>query len=74
MLRRLRIDAGGALIEKTGLALHLATKVDAAFQFQGRPKMIYLVVWKLDRLGRSVKNLVDLVGELRKQGEQECAN
>lgn len=27
-----------------------------------------LVVWKLDRLGRSVKNLVDLVGELRKQG------
>jgi hypothetical protein len=70
MLRRLRIDAGGALIEKPGLALHLATKVDAAFQFQGRPKMIYLVVWKLDRLGRSVKNLVDLVGELRKQGVQ----
>jgi DNA invertase Pin-like site-specific DNA recombinase len=32
--------------------------------------MIYLVVWKLDRLGRSVKNLVDLVGELRKQGVQ----
>src|ERR1700738_4989387 len=29
-----------------------------------------LVVWKLDRLGRSVKNLVDLVGELRKQGVQ----
>ncbi len=27
-----------------------------------------LVVWKLDRLGRSVKNLVDLVGELQKQG------
>ena len=27
-----------------------------------------LVVWKLDRLGRSVKNLVDLVGELHKQG------
>lgn len=26
-----------------------------------------LVVWKLDRLGRSVKNLVDIVGELRKQ-------
>lgn len=26
-----------------------------------------LVVWKLDRLGRSVKQLVDLVGELRKQ-------
>ncbi len=29
-----------------------------------------LVVWKLDRLGRSVKNLVDLVGELHKKGVQ----
>lgn len=29
-----------------------------------------LVVWKLDRLGRSVKNLVDLVGELHKIGVQ----
>jgi len=29
-----------------------------------------LVIWKLDRLGRSVKNLVDLVGELRRQGVQ----
>lgn len=29
-----------------------------------------LVVWKLDRLGRSVKNLVDLVGELQAQGIQ----
>ena len=29
-----------------------------------------LVVWKLDRLGRSVKNLVNLVGELHKQGIQ----
>ncbi|AWK15589.1 recombinase family protein [Candidatus Fukatsuia symbiotica] len=29
-----------------------------------------LVVWKLDRLGRSVKNLVDLVGELHKQNIQ----
>ena len=29
-----------------------------------------LVVWKLDRLGRSVKHLVDLIGELHKQGIQ----
>lgn len=29
-----------------------------------------LVVWKLDRLGRSVKHLVDMVGELQKQGVQ----
>ncbi len=29
-----------------------------------------LVAWKLDRLGRSVKNLVDLVGSLHKQGVQ----
>jgi DNA invertase Pin-like site-specific DNA recombinase len=29
-----------------------------------------LVVWKLDRLGRSVKGLVDLVGELAHQGVQ----
>lgn len=29
-----------------------------------------LVVWKLDRPGRSVKNLVDLVGELHKQNIQ----
>lgn len=27
-----------------------------------------LVVWKLDRLGRSVKHLVNLVGDLAKQG------
>ncbi len=27
-----------------------------------------LVVWKLDRLGRSVKNLVDLAGELAREG------
>jgi DNA invertase Pin-like site-specific DNA recombinase len=29
-----------------------------------------LVVWKLDRLGRSVKSLVDLVAELHKQKVQ----
>ncbi len=29
-----------------------------------------LVVWKLDRLGRSVKSLVDLVGELHTEGVQ----
>ena len=29
-----------------------------------------LVVWKLDRLGRSVKHLVDLVGDLHKKGIQ----
>jgi DNA invertase Pin-like site-specific DNA recombinase len=29
-----------------------------------------LVVWKLDRLGRSVKHLVELVGELHQQGVQ----
>lgn len=29
-----------------------------------------LVVWKLDRLGRSVQSLVDLVGNLYKQGVQ----
>jgi DNA invertase Pin-like site-specific DNA recombinase len=27
-----------------------------------------LVVWKLDRLGRSVKHLVDLTGDLAQQG------
>jgi DNA invertase Pin-like site-specific DNA recombinase len=29
-----------------------------------------LVVWKLDRLGRSVKGLIDLVGELEHCGVQ----
>ena len=27
-----------------------------------------LVVWKLDRLGRSVKNLINLVGDLQTRG------
>lgn len=27
-----------------------------------------LVVWKLDRLGRSLKHLIDVVGDLREQG------
>ena len=27
-----------------------------------------LVVWKLDRLGRGVQNLADLMGRFRKQG------
>jgi len=29
-----------------------------------------LIVWKLDRLGRRVKHLIDLVGELHQQGIQ----
>ena len=29
-----------------------------------------LVVWKLDRLARSVENFVDLVGDLHRQGVQ----
>src|SRR5438876_10822464 len=32
-----------------------------------------LVVWKLDRLGRSVKGLVDLVGALAEAGVQFCS-
>jgi DNA invertase Pin-like site-specific DNA recombinase len=50
----------GSRAERPGLskALELLREGDA------------LVVWKLDRLGRSVKNLVDLVAELHKQGVQ----
>lgn len=33
-----------------------------------RPKDTRVVVWKLDRLGRSVKHLVELVGGLSQQG------
>ena len=32
-----------------------------------------LVVWKLDRLGRSVKGLIDLVSELAKENVQFCS-
>jgi DNA invertase Pin-like site-specific DNA recombinase len=50
----------GARAEKPGLAkvLELLRKGDS------------LVVWKLDRLGRSVKHLVELVGELHEKGVQ----
>ena len=50
----------GARAERPGLTAALAMMRDGDT----------LVVWKLDRLGRSVKHLVDLVGELRKQGIQ----
>ena len=32
-----------------------------------------LVVWKLDRLGRSVKGLIELVGELAEENVQFCS-
>lgn len=50
----------GSRAERPGLAkaLDLLRKGDT------------LVVWKLDRLGRSVKNLADLVGELRQRDIQ----
>ncbi|CAG9175484.1 DNA-invertase hin [Cupriavidus laharis] len=50
----------GTRAERPGLtqALELLREGDA------------LVVWKLDRLGRSIKQLVDLVGDLHKQGVQ----
>ena len=52
--------ASGARSERPGLtkALEMLREGDT------------LVVWKLDRLGRSVKHLVDLVGALRQQGVQ----
>jgi len=51
---------GGSRVERPGLtnALEMLWAGDS------------LVVWKLDRLGRSVKHLVDLVGELHQQGVQ----
>ena len=53
-------QASGSRAERPGLnkALELLRAGDT------------LVVWKLDRLGRSVKNLVDMVGELDKQSVQ----
>lgn len=50
----------GSRAERPGLAkvLDLLRKGDT------------LVVWKLDRLGRSVKNLVDLITDLHRQGIQ----
>ncbi len=51
---------GGSRTERPGLAkaLEMLREGDT------------LVVWKLDRLGRSVKRLVDLVSELHQQGVQ----
>ena len=58
--RYLMTKSSGSRAERPGLtkALEMLREGDT------------LVVWKLDRLGRSVKNLVDLVGELHKQGVQ----
>ena len=53
-------QVSGARVDRPGLskALEMLREHDT------------LVVWKLDRLGRSVKQLVDLVGELHKRGIQ----
>jgi DNA invertase Pin-like site-specific DNA recombinase len=51
---------GGSRTERAGLA-----KAQEALR-EGDT----LVVWKLDRLGRSVKNLVDRAGQLHQQGVQ----
>jgi DNA invertase Pin-like site-specific DNA recombinase len=50
----------GSRAERPGLASALAMLREGDI----------LVVWKLDRLGRSVKHLVDLVGALHRQGVQ----
>lgn len=50
----------GTRAERSGLATALAMLREGDT----------LVVWKLDRLGRSVKNLVDLVDNLHRQGVQ----
>src|SRR6266700_1934256 len=52
--------AGGSRAERPGLAKVMETLREGDT----------LVVWKLDRLGRSVKNLVDLVTLLHAQGVQ----
>ena len=51
-------QAGGATVERPGLerALDLLREGDT------------LVVWRLDRLGRSLKELITLMGELKEQG------
>ncbi len=51
---------GGARVDRPGLAkgLEMLREGDT------------LVIWKLDRLARGVKQLVDLVGELHKRGVQ----
>jgi DNA invertase Pin-like site-specific DNA recombinase len=56
-LRFSKTVLGGAQVERPGLkeALSHLRETDT------------LVVWKLDRLGRSVKGLVDLVNELESQ-------
>jgi DNA invertase Pin-like site-specific DNA recombinase len=56
--KRFEDKASGSKADRAGLrqALDFARPGDT------------LVVWKLDRLGRSVKNLVDLVGTIQEKG------
>ncbi len=54
--------------KKSGKAGTRRPEFEAALAFL-RPEDV-LVVWKLDRLGRSVKHLVDLAGQLHKEGVQ----